>query len=146
MNRLTDRSKEIPLPCTDNGVFWARVHEKLAQYEDTDLEPEQCAKYAQAEKEGRLLVLPCAPGEEAWVVERDEDGYAVDVSCYMFLAKAGDAVILTAYVNNLTNVQDTLAYHMMETAANYDTDLAVFPADDCYSTREDAEKALGDGQ
>lgn len=26
MNRLTDRSKEIPLPCSDNGVFWARVH------------------------------------------------------------------------------------------------------------------------
>ena len=48
MNRLTDRSKEIPLPCADNSVFWARVHEKLARYEDTGLEPEQCAKYAQA--------------------------------------------------------------------------------------------------
>lgn len=59
MNRLTDRSKEIPLPCADNALFWARVHEKLARYEDSGLEPGQCAKYAQAEKEGRLLVLPC---------------------------------------------------------------------------------------
>ena len=41
MNRLTDRSKEIPLPCTSNGVFWARVHEKLARYEDSGLEPEE---------------------------------------------------------------------------------------------------------
>jgi hypothetical protein len=115
---------------------------RLKAYEDTGLEPEECAEYAQTEKEGRLLVLPCAIGEEAWVVERDEDGCAVDVSCYMFLAKAGDAVILTAYVNDLPNVQETLAYHMMETAANYGTDLAVFPANDCYTTREDAEKAL----
>lgn len=67
MNRLTDRSKEIPLPCADNGVFWARVHEKLARYEDSGLEPEQCAKYAQAEKEGRLLVLPCKVGDELWI-------------------------------------------------------------------------------
>lgn len=57
MNRLTDRNKEIQLPCTGNGVFWARVHEKLARYEDSGFEPEQCAKYAQAEKEGRYIVL-----------------------------------------------------------------------------------------
>ena len=66
MNRLTDRSKEIPLPCADNSVFWARVHEKLARYEDSGLEPEQCAKYAQAEKEGRLLVLPCKVGDAVY--------------------------------------------------------------------------------
>lgn len=47
MNRLTDRSKEIPLPCADNAAFWARVHEKLARYEDTGLEPEE----AEAAKE-----------------------------------------------------------------------------------------------
>lgn len=47
MNRLTDRSKEIQLPCTDNGVFWARVYEKLARYEDSGLEPEE----AEAAKE-----------------------------------------------------------------------------------------------
>lgn len=76
MNRLTDRSKEIPLPRTDNGVFWARVHEriarceeKLARYEDSGLEPEECAKYAQAEKEGRLLVLPCKVGDTVFDIQ-----------------------------------------------------------------------------
>lgn len=74
MNRLTDRSKEIPLPCADNSVFWARVHEKLARYEDTGLEPEEMremlhdstgplhkklGEWIDAEQEGRLLVLPC---------------------------------------------------------------------------------------
>lgn len=69
MNRLTDRSKEIPLPCAYNASsFWARVHEKLARYEDTELEPEKCAKYAQAEKEGRLVVLPCKVGDMVWLI------------------------------------------------------------------------------
>ena len=83
MNRLTDRNKEIQLPCTGNGVFWARVHEKLARYEDSGLEPEEVdacklalmgkslaevkeiegisvermKELAKAEAEGRLVVL-----------------------------------------------------------------------------------------
>lgn len=44
MNRLTDRSKEIQLPCADNAAFWARVHEKLARYEDTGLAPDELEK------------------------------------------------------------------------------------------------------
>ncbi len=142
--------------------------ECLAAYEDTGLTPAQIKyilpkqsaeeavermrdekerydewfAWKQAESDGRLVVLPCAPGTEVWVVERDEDGCAADVSGFMFLAKAGDAVILTPYINDLDNAQDTLAYHMQETAENYYTNLAVFPADDCYTTREEAEKAL----
>ena len=75
-------------------------------------------------------------------MERGEDGCAADVSSFMFLAIAGDAVILTPYINDLDNAQDTLSYHMQETAENYDTNLAVFPADNCYTTREEAEAAL----
>ena len=147
---------------------FAELRQRLAAYEDTGLTPEgmeavktslmgkslaeikeinglpveRMIELAEAEHDGRLVVQPCAPGAEVWVVERDEYGCAVDVSGYMFLAKAGDAVILTAYINDLKNVQDTLGYHMQETAENYDTDLAVFPAGDCYTTREEAEKAM----
>lgn len=39
---------------------------RLAAYEDTGLESEQCAKYAQAEKEGRLMVLPCKVGDTVY--------------------------------------------------------------------------------
>lgn len=141
---------------------------KLAAYEDTGLTPAQIKymlpkqsaeeavermrdekerydewfAWKQAESEGRLVVQPCAPGTEVWVVDRDEDGCAVDVSGYMFLAKAGDAVILTPYINDLDNAHDILAYHMNETTENYETNLMVFPAYDCYTTREKAEEAM----
>ena len=91
MNRLTDRSKEIPLPCADNASFWARAHEKLARYEDSGLEPEQCAKFAQTEKEGRYIVLkePRSAGvhrlEE--IARADIEGRLVVLPC-----KVGDTV------------------------------------------------------
>lgn len=162
--RLPDDLGAVPV----SGYGTPEILDRLAAYEDTGLEPEEvrhwkeciatptmkhlvemCGKieaerdrYKKAEADGRLEVLPCAPGAEVWVVDRDEDGYAVDVYGYMFLAKAGDAVILTPYINDLDNAQDILAYHMNETTENYETNLMVFPAYDCYTTREKAEEAM----
>lgn len=82
------------------------------------------------------------PGEEVWVVERDEDGNACGFSGYVFLAEAVGAVILTSYINDLEDVEDLLDYHIEQTRDNYDTDLAVFPADDCYGTRDEARVAV----
>lgn len=82
------------------------------------------------------------PGEEVWVVERDVDGNACEVSGYVFLAEVADAVILTPYINDLEDLEDLLDYHIEETRGNYDTDLAVFSAYDCYTDQEAAEAAL----
>lgn len=82
------------------------------------------------------------PGEEVWVVERDEDGNACEVSGYVFLAEVAHAVILTPYINDLEDLEDLLDYHIEETADNYDTALAVFPAADCYTDRDEAESVL----
>ena len=82
------------------------------------------------------------PGEEVWVVERDEDGKACDYSGYVFLAEVVGAVILTPYINDLEDVEDLLDYHIRQTRDNYDTDLAVFPADDCYGSRDEVRAAL----
>ena len=82
------------------------------------------------------------PGEEVWVVERDEDGKACDYSGYVFLAEVAGAVILTPYINDLEDVEDLLDYHIGQTRDNYDTDLAVFPADDCYGTSDEAQAAV----
>lgn len=51
--------------------------DRLAAYEDTGLTPEQCAKYAKADKDGRLVVLPCKVGDSYYTIERfcSEDGY-----------------------------------------------------------------------
>ncbi len=82
------------------------------------------------------------PGEEVWVVERDEDGNACEYSGYVFLAEVAGAVILTSYINDLEDLEDLLEYHIEQTAEDYDTHLAVFPASDCYTSREEAKNAL----
>lgn len=84
------------------------------------------------------------PGSDVYIVERDECGAVCDVSGYMFLAQVGHAVIVSAFISNCETIDETLEYHIDETVANYDTNLAVFPADDCYDDREDALAALRD--
>jgi hypothetical protein len=123
MNRLTDRSKEIPLPCADNALFWARVHEKLARYEDAEMEPEQCAEYARADIEGRLLVLPCKVGDELWIKRNGE------IQC-----ETVDRITV-----DQTDEDDDLfisIYTMSVSVLSEDIGRLVF------LTREDAEKAL----
>ena len=83
-------------------------------------------------------------GAEDWVVERDEDGNACEVSGYMFLAEVAGFVIASSFINDLERLESTLAYHAQETAENYDTDLAVFPAVDCWPTQEAAHAALAE--
>lgn len=82
------------------------------------------------------------PGDPVWVLERDECDEPIEVSGYMFIAEAHDYVILSAYINDLDNVDETLEYHAEETRNNYDTDLAVFPKADCFATQEAAHEAL----
>ena len=43
--------------------------ERLAEYEDTGLMPEEVAELAQAEKDGRLVVLPCKVGDTMYSAE-----------------------------------------------------------------------------
>ncbi len=83
-------------------------------------------------------------GAEVWAVERDEEGIACEVSGYMFLAEVADFVIASGYVNGMTRIEGILTYHAQETAENYDTDLVVFPAVDCWPTREAAHAALAE--
>lgn len=83
-------------------------------------------------------------GQEIWVVDRD-CGEAVDVSGVMFLAKSLGCVIASAFINDYCLVE-TIEYHINETSDNIDTDLKVYPIEDCYATKEEAEKALQEEQ
>lgn len=85
-----------------------------------------------------VIVPPCKVGDEVWVVEED------DVTCYMFLAKSKGCIITTSWINDY-DVDETLEYHITETQDNLDTDLAVFPDECCFATKEQAEKALKEG-
>jgi len=80
-------------------------------------------------------------GDTIYIVTRYEDGEVEDVTGYMFLAECGHAVIVTSFINDFSP-DEILDYHIEETAKDYDTHMAVFPAKDCYSTRENAECAF----
>lgn len=86
--------------------------------------------------------LELQPGEEVYVIVRDEDGAAVEASGYMFLAEACGYVIASTWINDLTGAEETLEYHAQETRAELDTDLTVFPAKDCFVDYESACTAL----
>ena len=91
MERLTKRDSNgfvIPARGTD-AVSMLQAIDRLAVYEDTGLEPEEIekamdivksavsafeyfgvdrlAELAQADLEGRCVVLPCKPGERIWI-------------------------------------------------------------------------------
>jgi hypothetical protein len=82
------------------------------------------------------------PGCKIYLVERDECGYPVDVSGYMFVTDVLEYAILTAYINDLKTIEETLEYHEQECWENYDTDLVVAKLSDCYSCFEFAEEAM----
>lgn len=81
----------VDMDCIDCPSF-DRLVERLAAYEDTGLTPEQCKnakaiiesafsddtskaerirELLKADMAGRLVVLPCKPGEKLWVIGRD---------------------------------------------------------------------------
>ena len=82
------------------------------------------------------------PGTPVWVVERDEDSNPYDVSGYVFLAQVGDFVIASPYINDHDELDYLMEYHRRETCEDYDADLPVFYADDCFATHEAAREAL----
>lgn len=84
------------------------------------------------------------PGEKVWIVERDEDGNASDVTGFIFLAEVADTVIVTPKVYGCKTLESIMDYHVGETAKDFGVDLAVFPVGDCYLYRGDAEEVLAE--
>ena len=82
------------------------------------------------------------PGAEIWIVERDENGTVCEVSGYMFVAEVAGFVIASAYINGAKDINSTMAYHAEETIESYNSDLAAFPAKDCWTTKEAAHDAF----
>lgn len=103
MERLTfegdfcDIAQCRELPCPYNGACCQRkVWERLKAYEDTGMTPEQCEnakaiiesafsddtskaerirELAKADKDGRLVVLPCKVGDTVWRIKRTFEEY-----------------------------------------------------------------------
>lgn len=89
-----------------------------------------------------VIVQTCKPGDKIWVLER-EDGEPVDISCVQFLAKSKGCIIATSWINDY-DIDETIEYHIDETQNNLDTDLMVYPEEDCFLTIEEAKEKLGE--
>lgn len=83
------------------------------------------------------------PGETVWVIERDEDGNAVEVGGYVLLARVAGAVIVSPKVYGRDTLESLMQYYAEEYAEYEQADLAVFPECDCYKSKAAASAAYG---
>ena len=144
MKRLTER-----LP---NGVIRVNFIEakenavsRLAAIEDIlgdEYDLDRLRELAQADREGRCVVQKFAPGDEVWVVERDEDGDAADVSGFVFVASVNGVAIVSPYINDCGDLDFILSDFVEETVSGFGGSLSGYPVSDCYKSRTEAEAAL----
>ena len=85
MERLTYRDKDGFPMMKKRGGFKQGGVERLAAYEDTGLTPERCAEFARADAEGRYIVMRDAEQEGVArlreLAEADKDGRVVVLPC-----------------------------------------------------------------
>ncbi len=128
---------------------YSNIRKDLLAYKNTGMTPERCAEFARADAEGRYIVMRDA--EQAGVArlrelaEADKDGRLVVLPC-----KVGDTVYFRTYDCNGT-VDLGIQPHKVTAIAGYAivrgkyTDVGLLPAQygvSWFLTREEAEKAL----
>lgn len=76
-----------------NEPGYSYIWQKLQRYEETGLEPEELA---QAEKEGRLVVLPCDVWDKLYDVTLGEVREKIVISLSMLLSKSVNHLVIHA--------------------------------------------------
>lgn len=141
-------SCNVDMDCIDCPSF-DRLVERLAAYEDTGLEPEQCENakaiiesafnndtskaerirdLLKADRDGRLVVLPCKVGDTVWMWNADfgtELPYVVDL-----ISVINEGCGYSASCNHNGELLDSIDFE--------DGDIAKT----IFLTRDEAEKAL----
>lgn len=135
----------VDMDCIDCPSF-DRLVERLAAYEDTGLTPEDCARATEiddilldeyypigrmrelikADKDGRVVVLPCKVGDTVWAIL---DGAKYARECKVDFVNIGSFGTTIVFV-----VKDGLREQHGVTAAAF--------VKTVFLTREEAEKAL----
>ena len=106
---------------------------------------EQLRGMVEADRDSRCVVFFAKPGQEVWVVERDEIGKPDCVSGFVFMAEVGEFAIVHPFLGECGDIDEILNHCEEETARNYSCDVSVFPVADCYESYEAAEEALKGG-
>lgn len=122
---------------------WISVlQDRLAAYEDTGLTPESCAEFARADAEGRYIVMRDAKQEGVArlreLVEADKDGRLVVLPC-----KVGDTVYRLFTGNPNNPVISTLKINTAAEAVKLIGKMGMHKYIGTFLTHEEAEKALG---
>lgn len=139
-----------------NGCqYQANFVDRLAAYEDTGLTPEQCAEYGKADREGRYIVLRDAEQEGVKclreLAEADKEGRVAVLPC-----KVGDTVWIAGSVIGVYSVKVRTFFVGHPSAARgtdgdggiqmIRTTICDVPIKDfgktVFLTREEAERAL----
>lgn len=134
------------LPCPYNGACSQRkVWERLAAYWDTGLTPERCAEFARADAEGRYIVMRDAEQEGVArlreLAEADKDGRLVVLPC-----KVGDTVYFALLGRIIEKQVFSIVSFLNSTRIYCDGTSEYFRPEDIgktfFLTRDEAEKAL----
>lgn len=137
--------RTIPCPC-NNACTQKQVWERLKAYEDTGLTPERCAEFARADAEGRYIVMRDAKQEGVArlreLAEADRDGRLVVLPC-----KVGDTLFRVYAGEILEHKVGNMRYFAIQ--GRWDIDTTPFCSyvessigKTIFLTREEAEKAL----
>ena len=144
MERLTERLENGAI-----NVKYASQHEtaihRLAAIEDIlgdEYDLDELREMVQAKREGRCVVQKFAPGSEVWIVERDEDGEAAEVSGFVFVVSVSGIAIVSPSINGCSDLDFILSDFVEETASNFSGGFFGYPISDCYKSHEEAEAAL----
>nr|DAQ25226.1 MAG TPA: hypothetical protein [Caudoviricetes sp.] len=135
--------------CEDGSCSQRRVWERLKSIEDIlggDYNLDRFRELVQADREGRCVVTELAPGDEVWVVERDEDGNPDDFSGYIFITSVRGIAIVSPSINGCADSDFLLSDFVEETAMSGSGDFSGYPIGDCYGTCEEAKAALREAE
>lgn len=140
--------------CEDGACSQKKVWERLKAYEDTGLTPERCAEFARADAEGRYIVMRDAEQEGVArlrkLAEADKDGRVVVLPC-----KVGDTVWANLdgmrhtrkCVIEFANIGSRVTTIVFSTVDGLREQYGVNPSSfgkSVFLTREEAEKALAE--
>ena len=153
MKRLTGRrdGRAYIVGCPDfalpkiAGLIIQQTVDRLAAIEDilgNEYDLDRLRELAQADREGRCVVQKFAPGSEVWIVERDEDGEATEVSGFVFVVSVSDIAIVSPSINDCSDLDFILSDFVEETASSFSGNFSGYPISDCYKSHEEAEAAL----
>lgn len=135
--------------CEDGTCFQLRVWERLKAIEDVlgnEYDLNRLRELAQADREGRCVVQRFSPGQVVWAVERNEDGEAVDFYGYVFVTSLRGIALVSPKINGSSEIDVILMDQVESRISSSGGSIEAYPIDDCYLTREEAEKALkGEG-